>query len=106
MSNPILCGCGQDSIGIPRPAWPKGITPEDVRIHAVESEAQVVILLSASQPLASQEELQDEKPVQELQDEKLVHVEKRVSKRLKLKCFKKKAESGSGLTEDDAISIE
>ncbi|GJU35487.1 multidrug resistance-associated protein 5 [Tanacetum coccineum] len=28
-----------DSMGIPRPAWPEGITPEDVRIHAAESEA-------------------------------------------------------------------
>ncbi|GKC08232.1 tetratricopeptide-like helical domain, DYW domain protein [Tanacetum coccineum] len=66
-----------DSMGIPRPAWPEGITPED-----------------------------DEEPVQELQDEEPVHVERRVSKRLKLKCFKKKSESGPGLTKDDAISIE
>nr|GEU75308.1 hypothetical protein [Tanacetum cinerariifolium] len=48
-------------------------------------------------PLASQEELQYEEPV---------HVERRVSERLKLKCFKKKPESGPGLTEDGAISIE
>ncbi|GKF57289.1 hypothetical protein Tco_0170826, partial [Tanacetum coccineum] len=48
----------------------------------------------------------DEEPVQELQDEEPVHVERRVSERLKLKCFKKKPESGPGLTEDDAISIE
>ncbi|GKD06928.1 hypothetical protein Tco_1186613 [Tanacetum coccineum] len=88
---------GVDSMGIPRPAWPEGITPEDVKIHAVESQAQAVIPLSASQPLASQEELKDEE---------LVHVERRVSKRLKLKCFKKKPELKLGLTEDDAISIE
>ncbi|GKE70961.1 hypothetical protein Tco_1529033, partial [Tanacetum coccineum] len=64
-----------DSMGIPRPAWPEGITPED--------------------PLASQEELQDEEPV---------HVERRVSERLKHKSIKMKP--GPGLTEDDAISIQ
>ncbi|GJT98832.1 hypothetical protein Tco_1094350 [Tanacetum coccineum] len=64
-------------MGIPRPAWPEGITPED-----------------------------DEEPVQELHDEEPVHVERRVLERLKLKCFKKKPESGPGLTEDDVISIE
>ncbi|GJS19594.1 tetratricopeptide-like helical domain, DYW domain protein [Tanacetum coccineum] len=69
-----------DSMGILRPAWPEGITPEDVRIHVAESEAQA--------------------------DEEPVHGERRVSKRLKLKCLKKKPESGPGLTEDDAISIE
>ncbi|GJW07968.1 hypothetical protein Tco_1570391 [Tanacetum coccineum] len=42
-----------DSMGIPRPAWPEGITPKDNRIHAAESQAQAVISLSASQPLAS-----------------------------------------------------
>ncbi|GJY37960.1 hypothetical protein Tco_0424324 [Tanacetum coccineum] len=86
-----------DSMGIPRLAWPERITPEDVKIHAVESQAQAIIPLSASQPLASQEELKDEE---------LVHVERRVSERLKLKCLKKKPESKPGLTEDDAISIE
>ncbi|GKE72672.1 hypothetical protein Tco_1534713 [Tanacetum coccineum] len=84
-----------DSMGIPRPAWPEGITPEDVRIHAAESQAQAVIPLSSSQPLASQEELQDEEPV---------HVERRVSERLKHKSIKMKP--GPGLTEDDAISIQ
>ncbi|GJX34570.1 multidrug resistance-associated protein 5 [Tanacetum coccineum] len=78
-----------DSMGIPRPAWPEGITLEDVRIHVAESKAQAVIPLSTSQPLASQEELQDEELVQELQDEEPVHVERRVSERLKLKCLKK-----------------
>ncbi|GKB34323.1 hypothetical protein Tco_0879265 [Tanacetum coccineum] len=50
----------RDSMGIPRPAWPEGIIPEDVMIHV---ESQAVIPLTASQPLASQKELKDEEPV-------------------------------------------
>ncbi|GJV58950.1 hypothetical protein Tco_1465050 [Tanacetum coccineum] len=42
-----------DSMGIPRPAWPEGITLEDVRIHAAVSQAQAIVTLTASQPLAS-----------------------------------------------------
>nr|GEW77391.1 hypothetical protein CTI12_AA006670 [Tanacetum cinerariifolium] len=61
-----------DSMGILRPTWLEGITPQDGRIHVAESQDQVVIPLSSSQPLASQEELQYEEPV---------HVERRVSER-------------------------
>nr|GFC69322.1 hypothetical protein [Tanacetum cinerariifolium] len=54
-----------------RAAWPAGITPEDVRIHAHQSYPKAIIPLSGSQPFPSQDEeqlndqeqMKDEEPV-------------------------------------------
>ncbi|PWA66927.1 hypothetical protein CTI12_AA223260 [Artemisia annua] len=69
----------QDVIGIPRPAWPPGITPEDCRIHAqsqsqsqvgqvqVQSESQVVEAQVQSQSQVGQAEVQSQSQVVEAQ---------------------------------------
>ncbi|GJR37178.1 transposase, MuDR, plant [Tanacetum coccineum] len=44
---------GKNSMGLPRHAWPEGITPQDCIIHAA---TQFEIALSHSQPVESQEE--------------------------------------------------
>nr|GEZ93073.1 hypothetical protein [Tanacetum cinerariifolium] len=45
---------------LPRAAWPAGITPKDDKIHARWSQPEVIIPLSGSQPLPSQDEEQME----------------------------------------------
>ncbi|PWA62238.1 hypothetical protein CTI12_AA211770 [Artemisia annua] len=69
----------QDVIGIPRPTWPPGITPEDWRIHAqsqsqsqvgevqVQSDSQVVEAQVQSQSQLGQAEVQSQSQVVEAQ---------------------------------------
>ena len=110
----------QDVIGIPRPAWPPGITPEDCIIHAQQqaqsetqnqnddAQVQEEIALSQSQPLPSQEN-----PVQAaneghiVQDEELEEEEPslRRSERIKQIIFNKPPSPGPGLKASDAIEV-
>ncbi|GJU58728.1 hypothetical protein Tco_1236494 [Tanacetum coccineum] len=56
----------QDSIGLSRPAWLAGIIPEDVRIHAEQSQAQAIIPFIQDEEQVQDEELvQEEIPVQD-----------------------------------------
>lgn len=99
----------QDVIGIPRPAWPPGITPEDCIIHAQQqAQVQEEIALSQSQPLPSQEnpvQAANEGPV--VQDEELEEEEPslRRSERIKQIIFNKPPSPGPGLKASDAIEV-
>ena len=99
----------QDVIGIPRPAWPPGITPEDCIIHAQQqAQVQEEIALSQSHPLPSQEnpvQAANEGPV--VQDEELEEEEPslRRSERIKQIIFNKPPSPGPGLKASDAIEV-
>ncbi|GJW35290.1 transposase, MuDR, plant [Tanacetum coccineum] len=82
-----------DSMGIPRPAWPEGITPQDCIIEAA---TQSEIAISQSPPVESQEQ---EAPMQE-------QPMQRKSERIAQILFNKPPKPGPGLDPDDAISIE
>ena len=111
-------------MGLHKPVWPLGITPEDCIIHA-QAEAQYEIQLTQSHPLPSQEQVvQDEvEPQQAVQEPPLSpnvqeqanddsdegpvtppHV--RRSERIKQILFNKQLPPGPGLDPTDAISVE
>nr|GEU55805.1 tetratricopeptide-like helical domain, DYW domain protein [Tanacetum cinerariifolium] len=101
-----------NSMGLPRAAWPARITPEDVIIHAQQTQADAIMLLSGSQPFPSQEEEEhsEGEEQEQIDDQDQMEeeepVQKRTSKRLKMKTFGWKLTSGPGLTDDDAISVD
>ncbi|GJS11961.1 hypothetical protein Tco_0368757 [Tanacetum coccineum] len=101
-----------DSMGIPRPAWPEGITPQDCIIEAA---TQSEIAISQSPPVESQEQEapMQEQPVQEqplqeqpVQRRPVQQPVQRKSERIAQILFNKPPTPGPGLDPDDAISIE
>ncbi|GJR31244.1 transposase, MuDR, plant [Tanacetum coccineum] len=101
-----------DSMGIPRPAWPEGITPQDCIIEAA---TQSEIAISQSPPVESQEQEapMQEQPVQEqplqeqpVQRRPVQQPVQRKSERIAQILFNKPPKPGPGLDPDDAISIE
>ncbi|GJZ53679.1 bifunctional aspartokinase/homoserine dehydrogenase I [Tanacetum coccineum] len=99
-----------NSMGLPRHAWPEGITPQDCIIHAA---TQSEIALSHSQPVESQEEepRQEEPRHQEPRQQQQRNQEprqqpRRTSERIAQIMFNKPPTPGPGLDPDDAISLE
>ncbi|GJR35974.1 hypothetical protein Tco_1211658 [Tanacetum coccineum] len=101
-----------DSMGIPRPAWPEGITPQD---YIIEAATQSEIAISQSPPVESQEQEapMQEQPVQEqplqeqpVQRRPVQQPVQRKSERIAQILFNKPPTPGPGLDPDDAISIE
>ncbi|GJT92872.1 hypothetical protein Tco_1081717 [Tanacetum coccineum] len=84
-----------NSMGLPRHAWPEGITPQDCIIHAA---TQSEIALSHSQP---QQQRQQQQRNQEPRQQP-----RRTSERIAQIMFNKPPTPGPGLDPDDAISLE
>ena len=112
----------QNTQGLPVPAWPLGITPEDCKIHAAAPENEPVVLQEPMQePLVrrlAQYKLQQAKEKKqaskgssrdkEVQDKEVQApvLIRRESERIKQLKFHKPPSPGPGLTPDDAISLE
>ena len=114
----------QNTQGLPRPAWPLGITPEDCRIHAEAPEKEPVVEQEPFQePLVrklAQYKLQQAKekkkaakghaspgPAKRRVQEPVEPVfTRRESERIKQIKFNRPPSPGPGLTPDNAISLE
>ena len=126
----------QNTQGLPVPAWPIGITPEDCRIHAEAPEKEPVVEQEPYQePLVrrlAQYKLQQAKERKQaskgqssssvaietsqyqVQDQEVMEEEvptppmfiRRESERIKQIKFLRPPSPGPGLTPDDAISLE
>lgn len=91
-----------NTMGMPAPAWPIGITPEDVRVHAERTEP-VVEQEPMLEPLVRRNaEYQRRMAAQR----KSQPVERRQSERIKQIIFNRPPSPGPGLNEDDAISLD
>ena len=113
-------------MGLPKPAWPLGITPEDCIIHA---QAQSEIELTQSHPQPSQEQVSpnvqeqqnDDSDVQvQVEEQQAVQEQEnddsdegpvtpphvRRSERIKQILFNKPLPPGPGLDPTDAISVD
>ena len=93
-------------MGLPKPAWPLGITPEDCIIHA---QAQSEIELTQSHPQPSQEQVSPNVQEQENDDSDegpVTPPHVRRSERIKQILFNKPLPPGPGLDLTDSISVD
>ena len=106
----------QNTQGLPVPAWPIGITPEDCRIHAEAPENEPVVEQEPMQePLVrrlAQYKLQQARERKEASSSAAIQpvqappvFRRRESERIKQLKFHKPPSPGPGLTPDDAISL-
>ena len=116
----------QNTQGLPRPAWPLGITPEDCRIHAEAPEKEPVVEQEPYQePLVRRlaqyklQQAKERKQASKGQSSSSAAIEtsqvqvptppmfiRRESERIKQIKFLRPPSPGPGLTPDDAISLE